>query len=114
MDSARNDGLGSSLKGAGSGPESGVLVDNGRVIIAGARLHRFQSAHWISTFYTSVKSSQLIGHDEPIFRAIRGPEMIGDASGRPGVWDPLLLFLIRQSDLIVLYMDGEPSTSRSQ
>ena len=38
LDSASNDELESSLKGAGSGPEGGVLVEIGRVVVAGAQV----------------------------------------------------------------------------
>ncbi|XXG85566.1 hypothetical protein AAC387_Pa11g0619 [Persea americana] len=59
------------------GPEGGVLVEDGLVVFDGPRFRRFQSARRISTFYILTESSRRVGHDEPIFRTIRGPEMIG-------------------------------------
>ena len=58
----------------------------------GPRFCRFQSARRISTFYISTESSWRVGHDEPIFRAIRGLEMIGDFSrGRRGGVGPAVM-----------------------
>ena len=43
-------------------------------------------------FYTLAESSRQVGHNETIFRAIGGPEMIGAfARGRPGGVGPAVM-----------------------
>ena len=77
--------VGLDLKEINSGLKSGV-----RWKLVGFR--RFQSARRISTFYILTESSRQVGHDEPIFRAIGGPEMIGDFSReRPGGVGPAVM-----------------------
>ena len=101
--------------GSGSGREGGVRWRLVGLSLLGPKFRRFQSARRILTFYISTESSRRVGHDKPIFREIRGPEMIGDFShGHRGVWDQLSCFLIRPSDLGVLYMCGKLSMSRSR
>lgn len=89
---ARPRGFGFKRNRFGSRRWGPVLIS--RVIINGPMFHRFRSARRILTFHISTKSSQRVGHDEQIFREIRGPEMIGDFSrGRPrGVGPAVMIF----------------------
>ena len=82
--------VGLDLKETNSGLKSRVRWKLVGLSLQRPRFRRFQSARRISTFYILTESSRRVGHDEPIFRAIGGPEIIGDFSReRPVVWDPL-------------------------
>ena len=84
--------LGLDLRGTNSGLEGGVRWRLVRLSLLGPRFRTFQSAHRILTFYILTKSSRRVGHDEPIFREIRGLEMIGDFSrGRRGGVGPAVM-----------------------
>ena len=65
--------VGLDLKETGLGREGGVRWRLAGLSLMGPRFRRFQSACRISTFYILTESSRRVGHDEPIFRAIRGP-----------------------------------------
>ena len=84
--------VGLGLKETNSGLKSGVRWRLVRLSLPGPRFCRFQSARRISTFYILTESSRRVGHDEPIFREIRGPEMTGDFSrGRRGGVGPAVM-----------------------
>ena len=86
--------MGLDLKETNSGLKSGVRWKLVGLSLPRPRFRRFQSARRISTFYILTESSRRVGHYEPIFRAIRGPKMIGDFSRarRRGVGPAVMIF----------------------
>ena len=86
--------VGLDLKEIGLGREGGVRWRLVGLSLLGPRFPRFQSARRILTFYILTESSRRVGHDEPIFRVIRGPKMIGDFSRarRGGVGPAVMIF----------------------